>query len=145
MARTSRKSRWTTPQALEEEFAFLLRVAGIDPGEREHEFHPVRRWKFDFCWPDKKVAAEIEGQSWGKTVVCHQCGVKVLKYTKGGKPSYVREAGGRHTRGAGFESDVEKYNEAARLGWVVLRFTADMIKKRSGECLDLLRDVRRGR
>jgi hypothetical protein len=29
--------------------------------------------------------------------------------------------GGRHTRGLGFVKDIEKYNEAQLLGWIVLR------------------------
>jgi very-short-patch-repair endonuclease len=36
---------------------------------------------------------------------------------------------GRHTRHAGFESDAEKYNEAAIMGWLILRFTTDMVEK----------------
>jgi len=29
--------------------------------------------------------------------------------------------GGRHTRGAGFRQDMEKYNEATAMGWRVFR------------------------
>lgn len=50
----------------------------------------------DYAWPDALVALEVEGGVW---------------------------TGGRHTRGAGFLADMEKYNEAARLGWRVLRCT----------------------
>lgn len=31
---------------------------------REHRFHSERKWRFDFAWPDQKVALEIEG--WGR-------------------------------------------------------------------------------
>ena len=55
-----------------------------------------RLWKFDYAIPEKLVAVEIEG------------GV----YTKG-----------RHTRGQGYVKDLEKYNAAIELGWVVLRYT----------------------
>jgi len=68
--------------------------------EEEYRFHETRRWRFDFAWPEIKLAAEVEGGTW---------------------------AGGRHVRGKGFESDCEKYNEAALLGWTVLRFTASMV------------------
>mgnify|MGYP000595384776 FL=1 len=29
--------------------------------EREHRFHPVRRWRFDFAWPGEKFSVEGEG------------------------------------------------------------------------------------
>jgi hypothetical protein len=47
------------------------------------------------------LAAEIEGATWTQ---------------------------GRHTRGKGFEEDCTKYNEAALLGWNVLRFTTEMVQ-----------------
>lgn len=36
-------------------------------------------------------------------------------------------SGGRHTRGAGFTKDCEKYNEAILFGWRVLRFTGEQV------------------
>jgi very-short-patch-repair endonuclease len=69
--------------------------------EREYRFHPERRWRFDFAWPDKKVALEVEGGTWSN---------------------------GAHTRGKHFESDCEKYNEAAIAGWHVIRVTTDMVR-----------------
>ena len=91
---------------LELEFLSQVRLAGLPEPEREYRFHPTRRWKFDFCWPSKMVAVELEGGTW---------------------------TGGRHTRPVGFEKDCEKYNEAAIMGWKVLRFTVNMV--RSGEAL----------
>ena len=67
---------------------------------KEYRFHPTRMWRFDFAFPDLKIAIELEG------------GV----YTRGA-----------HTRGAHYKSDCEKYNSASILGWVVLRYTTDMI------------------
>jgi len=84
----------------EERLAMQLRIAKI-PFEREHQFSPPRKWKFDFALPGK-VAIEIEG------------GV---------------HTGGRHTRADGFIGDMEKYNAATKLGWKVLRYTPDQIKK----------------
>lgn len=66
----------------------------------QFRFAPPRRWTFDFAWPAWKLAVEVEGGIWTK---------------------------GRHTRGKGYERDVEKYNEAALLGWRVLRFTTGQI------------------
>jgi len=78
----------------EETLAMQLKAANIE-FEREYRFHPVRKWRFDFAFPGHKVAAEVEG------------GVFVK---------------GRHTRGAAFVKDCEKYNAAAELGWRVFRF-----------------------
>jgi very-short-patch-repair endonuclease len=62
--------------------------------EQQYRFHPKRRWVFDFAWPEQRLAVEIEG------------GI------------FVR---GRHVSPRGFVADCEKYNEAAVLGWTVLR------------------------
>ncbi len=69
-------------------------AAGLPAPLREFRFHALRRWRFDYVWPLERVALEVEGGVW---------------------------SGGRHTRGAGFLGDVEKYNEAAAGGWYVLR------------------------
>jgi len=37
-------------------------------------------------------------------------------------------SGGRHVRGNGYTKDCEKYNAASILGYIVLRYTADMIR-----------------
>jgi very-short-patch-repair endonuclease len=77
----------------------------------EHYFAKPRRWRFDFAFVDQKVALEVEGGVW---------------------------TGGRHTRGAGFLKDMEKYNTAAMLGWRIVRCvpadlcttdTVEMVKK----------------
>lgn len=75
-------------------FEQLLRSVGLPPPVREHRFHAVRRWRFDYAWPEQRVALEVEGGVW---------------------------TGGRHTRGAGFLGDVEKYNAAVLAGWRVVR------------------------
>jgi hypothetical protein len=75
---------------------FQCGVVGLPKPEREVRFSPPRRWRFDYAWPEYKVALEIEGGAWTK---------------------------GRHTRGAGFIKDMEKYSEAAIMGWCVLRLT----------------------
>lgn len=79
---------------------YQIRERGLPAPVREHRFHPVRRWRFDFAWPDRMLAAEIEG------------GV----FTRG-----------RHVRGAGFTRDAEKYNNATLLGWQVIRVTPAQI------------------
>src|ERR1019366_6287530 len=89
------------PSELETILAFHLRAAKLDGlFLREFRFHSLRRWRFDFACPQKLLAVECEGGTY---------------------------SGGRHTRGAGFESDCEKYAEAVLMGYRVLRFTRKMI------------------
>lgn len=83
----------------EETLAQQLKALGI-PFEREFRFSPPRMWKFDFALPSL-VAVEIEGAVW---------------------------TNGRHTRGAGYLADMEKYNTASMIGWTILRYTPDQIK-----------------
>jgi very-short-patch-repair endonuclease len=87
------------PKALspgEEAFALHCRAEKLEP-KREYPFHLTRKWRFDFYFPDAKLAVEVEG-------------------------GY----GGRHQRG-GFQSDIEKYNAAAMMGITVLRYTTKMV------------------
>lgn len=92
----------------EEALALQLRAVRIEC-VREHRFHPVRKWRFDFAWPEKKVACEVEGGIW---------------------------TNGRHTRGAGYQEDLEKYQEAMLLGWTVYRCSPGMVK--SGKALETI-------
>lgn len=85
-------------------------MAELPCPELEYRFAPPRRWRFDYAWPALLVALEIEGGVW---------------------------TGGRHTRGAGYSRDCEKYTEAALRGWRVLRVTTDMV--RDGRLYDYLR------
>lgn len=89
-----------TKSHLEELLAIQIHAANLPEPEREYQFCKGRRWRFDFAWPEHRIAAEVEGGIW---------------------------TGGRHTRGSGFEKDCEKYNTAALLGWTVLRFTGGMV------------------
>ena len=77
--------------------------------DKEVQFYPKRRWKFDFVvvrglvrnapgW--MRLAIEIEGGVWIQ---------------------------GRHTRGSGFLGDIEKYNHATLKGWHLLRFTPQQV------------------
>jgi len=99
---------------LEAEFLFLCRALGLPEPEREYRFDPVRKWRFDFCWPAARLSVECEGGVWMKN--------------------------GRHTTGKGYSDDAEKYNAASLAGFLVLRFTADML--RDGRAEATLRDAR---
>lgn len=92
----------------------------IPPWQTEYRFHPRRRWRFDFAFPELMIAVEVEG----------------------GTASYGRIGHGRPER---YESDCEKYNQAAVHGWLVLRVTTAMV--RDGRALETLAQglrVRRG-
>lgn len=116
------KSKEAKPKAkteasnLESIFATQILAMRLQPAVREHRFHPDRKWRMDFAWPDKRIAVEIEGGVWGL---------------------------GRHNRPKGFIADTEKYNAAAALGWTVLRFTGKHI--RSGQAIDQLVTMLAGR
>ncbi|MEY3252435.1 MAG: hypothetical protein RL227_1408 [Pseudomonadota bacterium] len=100
-----RESAAARRNALAETMALQLRAAGLAP-VREFRFHPVRKWRFDFCFPEQKLALEVDGGTF---------------------------TGGRHTRGTGYAEDCRKIAEAMLLGWRVLRASADQVK--TGEAL----------
>lgn len=77
-------------------FLALCKAERIPDPVTEHRFDKVRRWRFDYAWPDLLVALEVEGGAF---------------------------TNGRHTRGKGFVADMEKYSEAAAQGWRLLRVT----------------------
>ena len=99
----------------EQSLVFQLRALGMPEPTREWRFSPPRRWRFDFAWVNRLVAVEVEGGA------------------------YVN---GRHTRGAGFEQDLVKYNMAALAGWRVLRFTPRQIE--SGWAVDVIQSALHG-
>ena len=76
------------------QFATLVFKENKLKPEMEYKFHPTRKWRFDFCFPEIMFALEIEGGA------------------------FVQ---GRHTRGQGFLKDIDKYNEATMMGWRILR------------------------
>jgi len=74
---------------------------------REYKFHPFRLWRFDFLLAPEKdqVAVEIEGGIYSN---------------------------GRHNRGKGYQGDLDKYNQAAAMGYKVFRFSsADVLRGRA--------------
>lgn len=85
-----------TRQPFNDAFTLLCRKELGERCEKEWKFHPVRKWRFDYSIPKYKIAIEIDGGVW----------------------TY-----GRHNRSAGYLADMEKFNAAAALGWVVLKFT----------------------
>lgn len=109
----AREKRKADREKLELHLARDLKVAKLTEGMvREHRFHPPRRWRFDFAWPEIYLAVEVEG---------------------------ITYEGGRHQRVQGYEDDCEKYNRAQMLGWRVLRYTGGMVER--GEAWQEIRAV----
>ena len=86
---------------LEEILEQHINLSGLPRPAREFRFHPRRRWRFDFAWPLKRIAVEVDGG-----IHCR----------------------GRHVRGSGFERDAEKRNAAVMAGWRVLHFTPRQVR-----------------
>lgn len=94
-------------------------AAGLPAPLVEFKFHPIRKWRFDFAWPHSGlfqlgsrggVALEIQGGLW---------------------------QAGRHNRAAGYLKDMEKFNEAQLMDWIVL--LTDWKSVDSGEAFVLVK------
>lgn len=83
-----------------ETFFAALDRAKLPRPVTEHRFDAERQWRFDYAWPDDRVALEVEGGA------------------------FVR---GRHTSGAGFRADLAKYNAALAQGWRVVRVLPEQL------------------
>lgn len=101
---------------LEHMFSMLLQMLGSDLPEpvREYRFSASRRWRFDFAWPEQRVAVECQGGVWTR---------------------------GRHSRGAGQEADYEKHNTAVAQGWRILYVTSGMIQRDPASLVNSLKSL----
>jgi very-short-patch-repair endonuclease len=88
---------------IEDALAGQMRMAGFPEPVREFPFARSigRSWRADFGWPFIRLIVECEGGIW---------------------------SAGAHVRGAGYSEDMEKYNQAALMGYMVLRFTKEMVE-----------------
>ena len=130
-----------TKSELEQSFAWHWRTCapdGLPEPERDARFHPIRRWRVDFLWRGARVAVEVEGKVWGRLVRCHACGAQVMGRRRDGSPYPIREAGGRHVRGAGFERDAEKYNALASLGYLRFTVTSKMLNEEPAQVVEMI-------
>lgn len=76
---------------------------------REYRFLKPRRFRFDFAWPEHKIAAEMHGGVW---------------------------SGGGHVTGAGYSRDREKMNLAIIDGWSVFEVTSGHVS--NGQAIEWL-------
>lgn len=88
---------------LAEKFNFVLEEEAPDLYARcrskfheggEYIFNPERKWRFDYCWPEIKLAVELDGFGWG-----HQSIGKLI-------------------------GQYEKQNKAVQMGWKILRYNS---------------------
>ena len=79
--------------------------------EPQLEFHPNRKWAFDFGFPNcvPPIAVEMDG---------------------GGHKMYWKV----------YRNDVEKMNAALFLGWQVFRITTDMVRSDDVQFLEMLKE-----
>ena len=105
--------RYANRRDYKAEFLSQLRLCGINLPVMEHRFHPSRRWRFDFAYPDKKLAIEYQG------------GV------------YMNKSG--HSNVSGMERDCLKFSSAAALGWRVMPINAGMVRR--GEAVQLVAEA----
>src|ERR1019366_1704186 len=89
------------PESMNLNTLMLTESTGHKPTP-EFRFDPKRRWRFDYAWPDFKVALEVQG------------GIFIQ---------------GRHSRGAALLKEWEKLNRAAELGWRILYCQPDNLLK----------------
>ena len=89
-----------------------IQTAGLPCPERERCVIPGRKFRHDLAWPAHNLLVEIQGGTWIQ---------------------------GRHSRGAGMESDCEKQALALLLGWRTLAVTGSQV--RSGAALEWLRSL----
>lgn len=100
-----------TESELERTLAAQLDYVGLSAGcHRQFRWHPKRRFRADFAWPEKMLLVEVQGGTW----TSHS----------------------RHTRGSGYRDDCRKLNAATLLGFRSLYFTGEMIE--SGEALNVI-------
>ncbi len=89
----------------------ITEATGIPP-QPEFKFHPTRKWKFDYAFPEQQIAVEVEGGIYGYK-------------DKSGK----FKSRGAHSSITGIKRDIEKYNAATVLGWKVLRLTSEQARE----------------
>ena len=87
-----------------ERFAYLWARDGFKGGEPETEFQfdPVRKWRWDYCWPEFKVAVEVDGFGYG------------------------------HGAANRIADNNEKRNAAIEQGWLILVFDSKLLGSMQG-------------
>lgn len=105
-------SKPLTESELEAKFLNLTLAYHLPKVTQQHQFHPQRQWRWDFCWPNYKLAVEIQGFGPG------------------------------HNSYDGMSNDYEKHNEAILLGWRILYFMShDLLPKNAPATISIVRNT----
>lgn len=60
-----KKTQQKRPQAPKSDFFTMLCRSDLKVEcIKEHKFHPIRKWRFDYAIPEHKIALEVEGGVW---------------------------------------------------------------------------------
>lgn len=94
-----RRETHAKPQAAKV-FEALCAAQGLFEPVPEYRFDPTRQWRFDWAWPEAKVAIEQQGGIF---------------------------SAGRHVRGPALVKEYEKLNAAACQGWRILFLTPEQM------------------
>jgi very-short-patch-repair endonuclease len=88
----------------------------LDGIKKQYRFctgeYAKRKFKFDFCWPELKLAVEVDGGQW-------------------------QAGGGKHMS----DADYDKLNIAAAHGYFVVRFKTNMVRDDGVGCVMRIREV----
>ena len=87
---------------LELQFENIAKFFRVPEYVCEHYFAKPRKFRFDVAFVEQKLAIELDGGIYAQ---------------------------GRHSRGVGYEKDCEKFNLAVELGWAVLHYTGNQLRK----------------
>lgn len=97
-------------------FLLLLKAHDLPAPQTEFVFHPTRKWRADYCWPEAMVIVEREGGLFAKG-----------------------RAGMAHAMPTAIRRDMEKSNAAQVLGYIYLRFEPDALL--CAETLDIVKQI----
>jgi very-short-patch-repair endonuclease len=98
-----------------------IEYEGLPTPERQFFFARPRRFRSDFAWPDRMLLVEVDGATF------------MLRRSRAQHGRLVPV--GRHNR----REDLRRGNLAARLGFMLLRYTPDMVQR--GEAIRDLKEI----
>lgn len=86
----------------EAHLATRIKQMGLPAPQRQYQFHPDRKWAFDFAWPSLMLAVEVDGGTY-------------------------MDGEGYHSSGQYLARQYERDNEATLMGWRILRFDTKQV------------------